>query len=498
MDKPAALPRIVGPLTIDPLARKLYGPLGEASVQPLVMQLLLMFVENIGEVVPRRDLFAALWGNAQVGDDSLNRLVLKLRQTLDECAGTRLTVETIPRTGYRLRVALPDRATPPVSRRMLVVGGGLAAFVVAGLLSRADYGSDEGSRWIDEGDVRLRDSVPAQAGIAIAPLRKALAIEPRNARALGLLALAQETSANNGGSRDAGALLRDAEQSAKAALAIDPAEAHARLALLDMSGAQLDWLEWERQLEQVLARAPANVHVLNSLSSFLQAAGQTGRSWEINERAAAAAPSSPTPQWRKVLRLWTGGEDEAALQLSARLIRLWPNHALVWNARFMVLAFTGRMAAARDFMAAPNPVLNNHPARSAQWGPTFAAMADPSPAHVEEARRANLAAAQADPGQAAYAAMALSQLGELDAALAVMDAVLLARGPLVTHSRPDPGSFLVNSPSWCRTQWLFMPPLKAVRATPRFRSICEEIGLAAYWRAHGGGPELRLPSGSRS
>jgi hypothetical protein len=235
------------------------------------------------------------------------------------------------------------------------------------------------------------------------------------------------------------------------------------------------------------------LHVLGSLSSFLQAAGQTSRSWTFNEQAAALAPSSPTPQWRRALRLWTGGRDEEALRLTERLLQLWPDHPMIWNARFMVLAFTGRIAAARALMNQARPVRNGHPASRDQWDPTFAAFADPRPATLALAREANLAAARTNPGQAAYAAMALSQLGEIDAAFAVIDALLLAKGPLVTGRPVATGSFAANSPSWCRTQWLFMPPLAAVRADPRFASLCDEIGLTRYWRAHGGGPDTSLP-----
>jgi hypothetical protein len=129
-----------------------------------------------------------------------------------------------------------------------------------------------------------------------------------------------------------------------------------------------------------------------------------------NEQAAAAAPSSPTPQWRRALRLWTGGRNQQALDLTERLLPLWPRHALVWNARFMILAFTGRTGAAAAMLKDPvAPPANSHPARLAQWLPTLDAFARPSPARIARAREANLSAAQLNPGQATYAAMSLSQ-----------------------------------------------------------------------------------------
>ena len=116
--------------------------------------------------------------------------------------------------------------------------------------------------------------------------------------------------------------------------------------MIDMTGGNLDWSQMEDRLEALRASAPTNLHVLGSLTNFLQAAGRTSKSWIYNEQVAAAAPSSPTPQWRRALRLWTAGRNEEALYLSERLLPLWPRHALVWNARFMILAFTGRTGAA--------------------------------------------------------------------------------------------------------------------------------------------------------
>ena len=89
--------------------------------------------------------------------------------------------------------------------------------------------------------------------------------------------------------------------------------------------------------------------------------------------------------------------------------------------------------------------------------------------------------------------MALAQLGEIDASFAVINALLLSKGPLVAERPIVPRSFVANSPSWCRTQWLFMPPLARVRNDDRFAALCEEIGLSAYWRQRGVVPDTRLP-----
>lgn len=499
MNVAATFPVRVAGLNIDPVRRRVSGPGGEAALEPLVMQLLVHLAERQGQVLPRRELFDHLWGKAQVGDDSLNRLIGGLRKALSRTSDGSVVIETVPRMGYRLIVdPSPPCAAPGVTRRYVIGIGASSLLMVGGSgawRARRDSRVAQAQRLTDRGDIILRDAVPLQSGEALPPLRSALDIDPQNARTLGLLALAEEIRANNGGSANAGDTLRTAEEAARAALQRDQNEPHARLAMIELSAGRLDWAQMEDQLEAVRASAPVNVHVLGSLASFLQAAGRTSKSWFYNEQAAAAAPISPTPQWRRALRLWTAGRNEDALSLTERLLPLWPRHALVWNARFMILAFTGRTAAAAAMLrGAVAPPVNAHPVRLAQWLPTFDAFADPNSTRIATAKDANLAAARLNPGQATYAAMALSQLGELDAAFAVINGLLLSKGPLIADRPITARSFVANSPSWCRTQWLFMPPLAAVRRDPRFEVLCEEIGLARYWRRRGVGPDIRLPT----
>jgi len=494
----ASFPLRVAGLTIDPVRRRVSGPSGEAMVEPLVMQLLLHLVDRRGEVLNRRDLFDHLWGNAQVGDDSLNRLVGSLRKALQSAGAGEVEIETIPRVGYRLIIEpMASDAAQSISRRSVVTG--IAASVVAlggaGLwVARRNAQVAEAKRLTDRGDTLLFDAAPTQAGDALPPLTAALDIDPDNARGLGLLALTEETCANNGGSNP-GDTLRHAAQVAREALKRDPSEPHARLAIIDMTAGSLTWAQWEDRLEALRASAPGNLHVLGALATLLQSAGRTSRSWMYNERAAAEAPASPTPQWRRVLRFWTAGHTEQALDLSERLLPLWPQHSMVWNARFMVLSFTGRTGAALAMIRNPvAPSANAHPATLAQWLPTLDAFADPSPSHIAKARDANLAAAKVNHAQAAYAAMILSQLDEVDAAFDVINALLLNKGPMVTNRPIVPHSFAANSASWCRTNWLFMPPLAAVRADARFQGLCDEIGLTSYWRQRGVQPDTQIPA----
>jgi DNA-binding winged helix-turn-helix (wHTH) protein/tetratricopeptide (TPR) repeat protein len=505
----------LGELEVHPAIRQVLRNGLSETLEPRIMQVLVAFEQAHGNVLSLDDLIDRCWGGRIVGENAVHRAISKVRDLGVNFGDGTFTIETITKVGYRMRmrsgleagsqcngykVPSANAGLFPNQRlaRRAVIAGGASILLASGGVglwqTRRRTRLAEVQSWTDRGDILLRDAVPLQAAEAAPPLRAALQIDRWNAKALGLLALTEETSANNGGSRNAGDTLRFAEGAARAALQRDPNEPHARLAMIDLRAGSLDWSQMEDRLEALRTSAPDNLHVLGSLTSFLQAAGRTSRSWLYNEQAAAAAPASPTPQWRRALRLWTAGRNEEALKLSERLLPLWPTHALVWNARFMILAFTGRTGAAAAMLRATvAPPANAHPVRLAQWLPTLDALANPNDRNIARAKEANLAAARLNPGQATYAAMALSQLGEIDSAFAVIDGLLLSKGPLA--NRPVmPQSFVANSPSWCRTQWLFMPALAPVRSDARFPALCEEIGLAHYWKQRGVGPDLGLPA----
>jgi len=105
----------------------LSGPGGEQRLEPKVMDLLWLLAADVGRVVTRERIMAALWPDVIVGEDSLARTVSKLRQALGDDAKAPRYVETIAKRGYRLiadvasvspdasaRVDLPA-ATPPDS-----------------------------------------------------------------------------------------------------------------------------------------------------------------------------------------------------------------------------------------------------------------------------------------------------------------------------------------------------------------------------------------------
>ena len=97
----------IGPLGVRPSERALViGGVGQV-IEPRMMQVLIALAREPGVVVSRQRLMDQCWGSVSVGDDALNRVVAKLRQTA-EATGA-FTLETIPKVGYRLT---PTRVAP--------------------------------------------------------------------------------------------------------------------------------------------------------------------------------------------------------------------------------------------------------------------------------------------------------------------------------------------------------------------------------------------------
>ncbi len=93
----------LGPLGVRPsLLMVTFGKAREAT-EPRVMQVLVTLARRCGDVVSRGDFADACWNGRHVGEDALQRTIAKVRR-LGEWSGA-FTIETIPRVGYRMKIA---------------------------------------------------------------------------------------------------------------------------------------------------------------------------------------------------------------------------------------------------------------------------------------------------------------------------------------------------------------------------------------------------------
>ena len=491
----------LGSMLVSPARRLVEGPGGDVHVEPIIMQVFLMLLDARGQVVTRTDLFDQCWGGVYVGDDSLNRAIGKVRRIGEQVAPGLFDVETIPRTGYRLRGdilslgATPDPAgehSPARISRRIVIGGGVAAATgAAGLWWIArDRADPRVAGLLDDGKRILREGWPDSEAQGVDLFRQATQLDPGNDQAWGLLALSLRNVIEQAPPSQTAAAVLECESAARRALAINPKEGNALTALAMMRPEFGNWYEAEVSLSRVLKAAPDNLAAMAHLGLLFQSVGRTRDSGTLNDRIVVLDPLSPVYQFRRAMRLWILGRIADADQTIDRALQLWPRHPAVWNARMTIFAFTGRPEAAERFLDDVQTRPSTHkPATEEIWRISLRALGSRGRADVDAAVAAHTKAAPKSGGSATFAVMILSALGKLDAAFDVADGFLLRRGPLVGTLRTARTEMPVNDVQWRRTMNLFTPATAALRADPRFERLCDGIGMTAYWRKRGIWPD---------
>ena len=84
-----------------PSSGQIIGSQKTIRVSPVNLRVLLVLLENQGQVVSRSKLFDTVWKNQVVSDDTLTRCISDIRGQLREISIHSKLIETIPKRGYR-------------------------------------------------------------------------------------------------------------------------------------------------------------------------------------------------------------------------------------------------------------------------------------------------------------------------------------------------------------------------------------------------------------
>lgn len=481
----------LGSLTISPSRRMVLKADESRLLEPRMMQVLVLLARDPGQVVSRQRLFDEVWG-VPVGEDSLNRAVAGVRKAL-ELDSDRLSLETIPRTGYRLDIAIEDDAAGGGIDRRWLIGGSVAAVAalgaaVFGLRNHPSASELEAASLREQGQQIIREALATRTDEAVKLLERATGLDPENAHGWGLLAFAYRDRGEGGNPDVVTQSIQRSERAATKALAIDPHEGAALAALALLRPEFGDWLNVERKLLAGLQVAPNSVELLTALGLIYQSVGRARDGFIVNDKAVRIDPMSVTAQFRSALKNWILGDLPKADQVLGRALSVWPSHPIFWNTRLIVYAYSNRPAAALEFVESQTRPASLTQEFIDRWLIIIRALLARTPA--EKARtRANLVEVAASTRSfASNGMMAFSSLGMLDEAFDLAYGYYRGTGDFATAFAKREG-LPVNDMNWRRTMMLFTPPCAAMRKDPRFMQLAQDIGLADYWEKSGTKPD---------
>ena len=271
----------------------------------------------------------------------------------------------------------------------------------------------------------------------------------------------------------------EAEREARVALALDPKDADAFVAL-SLLRPTSDYAGREKLLDQALAADPSSAYANLEKANLLFDVGRFAEGVTAIQRAAAADPLN--------LNITTdfylvgNGQTAAGNAELERVQRLWPHSERVWWDRLQVYGMEQRWD---DLLT----LLDDRQSRPKSWTDAeiqvfrtgFAAEERRTPALIAEARRQFLAAQPRAPEQLITRFETLADLGLTDDAFRLADK--WSEAPLTAFNPP---------------QYLFFPGGAshsgifpgALRRDPRFMGLAAKLGLVDYWRATGQWPDF--------
>jgi len=503
----------IGPLAVDPPTRTIAADGREETLEPRVMRVLVALASANGHVLSRDDLIDLCWDGQIVGDNAINRAISRLRHVFGELGGGAVRLETITKVGFRLisddpPTIVPAAPVPPMEgveksetlpghgwsprasrRAVLTVAAATAALVGIGyggwIRASAHRPDPQAVRLVERGFTVMKSARLGAVPEAIKLFGQAVKIDPHYADGWGALASSYRHALDGYGAGERQSYPSMVQSAADRALALDPGQPDALIAVAAIYPEYRNWLSQERKLRELVDRFPQHWYANARMGILLQKVGRfedalafTGKVPQIDTQLA--------PAWAGLIRTLTNARrfHQADAAYDEAMAHIAP-HPSVWLTRFSSLLESRRYGEATGFARDTRTFPEEFPSRIAQtYGDIAAALA----ADNKEAIARSIAYVSEISKQPEYiprGAPLLAILGAPDAALSAYKAYLFG-GAFNGKIFPVPGALDPRD-----TDPLFQPSLIGLRGDPRHAELLRRSGLEEYWKRSGSQPDFR-------
>lgn len=512
-DLSKAEPFQIGPLMVDPPTRTITANGREETLEPRVMRVFVALTLADGHVLSRDDLIGLCWDGNIVGDNAINRVISRLRAMLADLANNSVCLETITKVGFRLVLAAPQspvspaaappveliqvgKATPggerlPRAGRRAIVAGGLATAALLGLgfrgfVQATQYRPDpKAVLLVERGNTVMKSARLGATPEAIKLFGQAVRIDPDYAVGWGALASSYRHVLDGYGSGERESYPGMVHSAADRALALDPSQPDALIALAAIYPEYRNWFSQERELRALVDRFPEHWYVNARMGILLQQVGRFEDALEFTAKVPRI-DAQLAPAWAGLMRTLTNARrfHQADAAYDEAMAHISP-HPAVWFTRYSTLLESRRYGEAAAFALDPRTLPEELPGRIVQtYGGIASALANKdtdamarSVAYVTEATK--------DAAFVPRGAPLLAILGASDSALNAYTAYLFG-GEFNRKSFPAPGPLDLRD-----TDAVFRPSMVSLRSDPRYAKLLLRSGLEEYWNRSGSQPDFR-------
>lgn len=519
----------LGPVAVEPPARRICSVERSMVLEPRVMRVLVALGDSPGQVLTRDDLIELCWDGQIVSDKAISRAISLLRHALAEVSGGAVKLETVIKVGFRLiveehkaksapnagiaeadaRPRMSDAPLPsqdePVAAPMgsasialwrrkwtrrataggIVATGAAAALGYAGWNRPQQHSPDRRALEL----YRRGQEIGKAAEVGTTPraleyYKQAVAIDPDFADAWAALALGYRTIAAGfpGPQRIADPGL--VHSAAQRALELDSENVDAQLADMSIYPNFRHWVDREARLRAFVHQNPRHWYGNSQLAVLLV---NVGRCEEAIAYARQALDTDRTLAvgWVNLAYIlnYARREQEADIVLDQAFSR-WPKHDFVWHARYLGFMYSRRYAEAATWARDQRTRPVTMPKALAE---KFALVANAISTRkgmtkwINEFRQILAKAITASP----MFSPILVDLGSTSDAFDALQAYYFG-GELNGRRISQPGDA-----DWRRTITLFTPQFTDLRGDPRFDSLLKRTGMEDYWQKSGAQPDFR-------